>query len=376
MTLKPETKISLRRSIVLLLPLLFCVPAIIGYVKKDRVIFPGITAGQLTPYSDSSASEGGSGKSYVKDLSIDKGGIRFTFHRVSGTKYPYAGFRISRPAGSHFINASSFKYLVLSISSEDSKGVQVTLHTFLAGVTKPDSEDTYCPNMRDIYFLPGTNTYRIGLESFNTESWWYSQNNMTKKTVGEIDFSRIIDIQFESEDIAPGDMDETIRINSISFEKDNALLYTATFLIVLFYYLGLWLYRRMLAKMRTPLAIPYEKLNMINYNDEYLRKIVDCIAKEYTDRSLTITKVSEKTGISPSKISQVIQLSFNLSFKQYVNTIRLAEAQRLFRETDRQISEIAFNVGYQNLTHFYRVFKQVYNIAPNEFRKKFQEQNK
>lgn len=356
----------------LLLPLLFLIPALVEYARKDLVVFPGITADGLVPYSDSSASEHGNGKSFVKRLSIDSGSIAFTFHRVSGIEYPYAGFALKRPDFSHIINVTPYKVMVLSITSGNSKGLQLTLNTAVNGVTRPDSQDTYRPNTRDLYFLPGTHTYRVNLESFNTESWWYNERNLTESNVGKIDFSRVIGIRIESEDIAPGNFDESIRIHAIRFEKDNTVLYSLTLFFVVMYYLGYWFYRKTLSRMHTPLAIPYEKLNMINYNDEYLRKIVDSIARDYVDRTLTITKISEKSGISTTKIAQVIQLSFNLSFKQYLNTIRLAEAQRLLLETDRQISEIAFSVGYQNLTHFYRVFKQVYAIAPNEYRRKIQ----
>jgi AraC-like DNA-binding protein len=373
MALTVRNRFFSRRTTLLVAPLLLCIPAVVGFIKKDLVIFPGAKTVRLSAYSDSCASEHSNGKSYVKELFVDSGSIHFTFHRVPGIEYPYAGFTISRPGPSHFINATPYDYLMLAITSYNAKGVQLNLRTFVPGVTKPDSQATFCPNIRDLYLLPGTHIYRIGLESFNTESWWFNEKKLATSTAGAIDFSKIIDIKIESEDISPLDIDERVRINTIRFEKDNSLLFCATAVIVLLYYLGFWLYARMLARMRTPLAIPYEKLNMINYNDEYLRKIVDTIAKEYRDRTLTIGKICDKTGISPSKIAQVIQLSFNLSFKQYVNTIRLAEACRLFKETDRQISEIALNVGYQNLTHFYRMFKQVYHIAPNEYRKKVQE---
>ncbi len=363
-------RVTLKKKLLLVLPLLFCIPAIVGYVNKDLVVFPGIHGDRLAAYSDSSINGKNKGKSYVKELGIDSVSIHAVFHRVSAIEYPYAGFQINKPVGTQFVNITPYKHLVLSATSYNSKGLQITLRTFAPAITKYGREDTYRPNMRDLYLLPGTNTYSLSLESFNTESWWFSENKLTESQVGDIDYSRLIDMQIESEDISPGDIDEQIRIYAIRFEKDNTLLYGITIALVFLYYAGFCFYATMIKRIKTPLAIPYEKLNMVNYNDEYLRKIVDCIAKDYTDKGLTITKISEKTGISSSKIAQVIQLSFNLSFKQYLNTIRLSEAQRLFRETDRQISEISYSVGYQNITHFYRVFKQVYKISPSEFRKK------
>ena len=58
-----------------------------------------------------------------------------------------------------------------------------------------------------------------------------------------------------------------------------------------------------------------------------------------------------------------------MTFKQYLNKIRLSEAKRLLKETDRQIADIAYHVGYKNVTHFHRIFKQNEKISPNEYRK-------
>ena len=74
-------------------------------------------------------------------------------------------------------------------------------------------------------------------------------------------------------------------------------------------------------------------------------------------------------GIHERKISAIIKKKTDLNFKQFLNKLRIAEAKRLLLETDLQISEIAFKVGYGNASHFNRVFKLSENCAPNDFRK-------
>jgi len=58
-----------------------------------------------------------------------------------------------------------------------------------------------------------------------------------------------------------------------------------------------------------------------------------------------------------------------LPFKQYLNRLRLEEAKRLLTQTDLQVSDIAYKVGYGNISHFNRVFKDHLGISPNDFRK-------
>ena len=44
-------------------------------------------------------------------------------------------------------------------------------------------------------------------------------------------------------------------------------------------------------------------------------------------------------------------------------------AKRLFMETDRNVTEVARETGFSNLTHFNRVFREVADVTPSEYRK-------
>lgn len=113
---------------------------------------------------------------------------------------------------------------------------------------------------------------------------------------------------------------------------------------------------------------PYTKLALSNRGDEEYRKVAAFLAGAFPESDLTIEKVAKATGVSIYKIPVLIKKQTNRSFKEYLNTIRLAEAQRLLSETDRQIIEISIAVGYNNISHFNRIFKEKNGITPREFR--------
>jgi AraC-like DNA-binding protein len=79
--------------------------------------------------------------------------------------------------------------------------------------------------------------------------------------------------------------------------------------------------------------------------------------------------VQKEIGISETKLSAILKENTDMSFKRYLNHIRTEEAKRLLRETDRQVMDIAYKVGYGNISHFNRVFKEAENCSPNEYRK-------
>ena len=51
-----------------------------------------------------------------------------------------------------------------------------------------------------------------------------------------------------------------------------------------------------------------------------------------------------------------------------VEAQRLGHAASLLRNTDRPVEEVAHEVGYENLTFFYRKFREAYGLAPAEYR--------
>ncbi|MBN2535863.1 MAG: substrate-binding domain-containing protein [Spirochaetales bacterium] len=119
---------------------------------------------------------------------------------------------------------------------------------------------------------------------------------------------------------------------------------------------------------REPYIILYEKQDLITYYDENLDKILKYIGQHYTDSELTIKKVELATGISSLRIAKTIKEKFNIHFKMLLNKIRCTEAKRLLENTDRYITDIAFQVGYNSRNHFYKAFMKIEGISPKEFR--------
>jgi AraC-like DNA-binding protein len=95
---------------------------------------------------------------------------------------------------------------------------------------------------------------------------------------------------------------------------------------------------------------------------------IDFINNNFHNSQLTLDFVSSETGVSQRKIANDIQNQFACNFKTYINRLRINESKRLLIETELNIGEIAFKVGFNNQSHFNRVFKSELQISPTEYR--------
>lgn len=59
-----------------------------------------------------------------------------------------------------------------------------------------------------------------------------------------------------------------------------------------------------------------------------------------------------------------------LNFTEYLSRVRIEKAKNLLLNPNLRISEVAFDVGFQSLTHFNRIFRRIAGESPTQYREK------
>ena len=90
--------------------------------------------------------------------------------------------------------------------------------------------------------------------------------------------------------------------------------------------------------------------------------------KLYRDPDLTLNRLSRRLGIPSRQISGAVNRLRDRNVSQAVNAYRIEEAKRLLSETDRPVSEIMLESGFQTKSNFNREFLRVTGISPSAFR--------
>lgn len=84
---------------------------------------------------------------------------------------------------------------------------------------------------------------------------------------------------------------------------------------------------------------------------------------------ITLDSVSEMFFISPCYFSRTFKRITGIAFNEYLNGVRIKEAQRLISTTNMGIAQISEAVGYKSTTHFGRNFRSIVGMSPTEYRR-------
>jgi len=98
-------------------------------------------------------------------------------------------------------------------------------------------------------------------------------------------------------------------------------------------------------------------------------------AKKYIENNfqsqLSYKDVAREIFISPSYFLTLFKKETNQTFTDYLTAIRINEAKRLLRTSGLNITEIAYEIGFNNSNYFSNIFKKTVGISAMEYKKKF-----
>ena len=113
------------------------------------------------------------------------------------------------------------------------------------------------------------------------------------------------------------------------------------------------------------------KTNRKSLYIEDFRNLVEIHFKELKRTS----DYSQKLTISANYLNALIKEKLDLSAENYIQNRVILEAERLLLNTHLSVTEISFELGFSDKSHFGKYFKKITQESPNQFRKKFQDAN-
>lgn len=125
--------------------------------------------------------------------------------------------------------------------------------------------------------------------------------------------------------------------------------------------LAVYLLKRYAARRVTPIVF---NAGLPRYR---LKRVLDYIA-ESLDENISLAQLATIAGMSPHYFSELFKQSMGRSPHNYVLLQRIERAKQQLRDPKRSIIEVGLDSGFQNPSHFARVFRKVVGTTPSRFR--------
>ena len=90
---------------------------------------------------------------------------------------------------------------------------------------------------------------------------------------------------------------------------------------------------------------------------------------EHIAQPVSLADVAAELGMSESRFSRFFRRATGNNFTDFVNRVRINRACQLLMETDRYVTHICYEVGFNNVANFNRRFLEIKGMTPSEFRR-------
>ena len=101
---------------------------------------------------------------------------------------------------------------------------------------------------------------------------------------------------------------------------------------------------------------------------ETVTKACRIIRARATVSDIQLDGVARQCGVSGGHLSRLFHHSTGLTFREYLSQVRVQHAKSLLLGSSKNVSEIAYESGFQSLSQFHRAFAKAFGVSPGKMR--------
>ncbi len=116
-------------------------------------------------------------------------------------------------------------------------------------------------------------------------------------------------------------------------------------------------------------ALPKTEDKAIKIEDAFILKIRNIMEAHLDNDHFGIQQLCKEIGMSRAQLYRKFKTLTDKTVNDYLLTFRLHKAKEMLLHTDLNVSEVAWEVGFKNLSHFSRAFTEAFGLNPSGIRK-------
>jgi two-component system response regulator YesN len=110
-----------------------------------------------------------------------------------------------------------------------------------------------------------------------------------------------------------------------------------------------------------------EALHVFDESSDVIGSVKKYISEHFKE-DIDRNGIASVAFITPNYLSKRFRIEIGMSLREYINQLRIEEAKRLLLSTNLSVSDIAVEVGYDNISYFSTVFRKLCGVSPVDWR--------
>jgi DNA-binding response OmpR family regulator len=125
--------------------------------------------------------------------------------------------------------------------------------------------------------------------------------------------------------------------------------------------------RKLWEKFRQGSTVEPHDIALTSIDAQFLERAIEVVEVHIAESGFGTETFGREIGLSRSHLNHKLRTLTGQSTHQFIRTLRLKRAAQLLKCHTGNVSEIAYEVGFYNLSHFSRVFREMFGLTPSEY---------
>jgi len=119
-------------------------------------------------------------------------------------------------------------------------------------------------------------------------------------------------------------------------------------------------------KIRNEILVEPRELNNQSFEDEFISRVHNTIIENMADPEFNVEMLTQNFSLSQRQFTRKVTALTGQAPAQFIRVIRLNKARQLISQKAGSVSQIAFDVGFNNLSYFSKCYRQQFGCLPSE----------
>jgi|WetSurMetagenome_2_1015567.scaffolds.fasta_scaffold00002_85 signal transduction histidine kinase/ligand-binding sensor domain-containing protein/DNA-binding response OmpR family regulator len=125
--------------------------------------------------------------------------------------------------------------------------------------------------------------------------------------------------------------------------------------------------RTLKEKYTSQIVLKPSDLTITSPDERFLKRAIEVVEKNISNSDLDIEQFATEVGVSRMQLYRKFDALTNMTVKEFVRSIRLKRASQLLLDRKMSITEIAYAVGFKDLSHFRKCFHREFGMSASEY---------